>query len=170
MAETENQLIPLRALVIDDSRVMRNMVMQTLRQAEMAEFEFTEAGSGSEAISKFDADKTDIIFVDWNMPGMNGIEFAREIRAMSWASHIPVVMITSESGSEKQQNAYDKARITCYITKPFTVEDIREKVVPVIEEFKRKKEKSSAPAPAPVKTAAPPPPKPGGGFFTKLLG
>ncbi|MBS1792370.1 MAG: response regulator [Acidobacteria bacterium] len=167
MSENEKQLISLNAMVIDDSRVMRNMVMQTLQQAEVANFVFDEAGSGSEAIGKFDADKTDIIFVDWNMPGMNGIEFAREIRAMKWANHIPIVMITSESGQEKQQNAYDKARITCYVTKPFTVDEIREKVGPVIEDLQKKRDRTAAPAPA---KAAPPPPKQGGGFFSKLLG
>jgi len=167
VSENEKTLISLSAMVIDDSRVMRNMVMQTLQQAEIAEFEFTEAGSGSEAIGKFDADSIDIIFVDWNMPGMNGIEFAREVRSMSWASHIPIVMITSETGSEKQQNAYDKARITCYVTKPFTVDEIREKVSPVIEDIQKKREKSAAPVAA--KPAAPPPAKQGGGFFSKLL-
>ena len=160
MSENENQLVSLRAMVVDDSRVMRNMVMQTLQQAGLANFEFTEAGSGSEALGSFDADKIDIIFVDWNMPGMNGIEFAREIRAMSWASHIPIVMITSETGAEKQQNAYDKARITCYVTKPFTVEEIRGKVSVVIEELLKKREKTAAPA-APAKQS--------GGFFSKLL-
>jgi two-component system chemotaxis response regulator CheY len=166
VSENENELVSLRALVVDDSRVMRNMVMQTLNQSEIANFEYTEAGSGQEAMGQFDADKTDIIFVDWNMPGMNGIEFAREVRAMQWANHIPIVMITSETGSEKMQNAYDKARITCYVTKPFTVDEIREKVGPVIAELQKKREKSAAP---PVKPAAPAPAKQGGGFFSKLL-
>lgn len=164
MAENEKQLTSLRAMVIDDSRVMRNMVMQTLQQAELAAFDFDEAGSGSEAIGKFDSDKIDIIFVDWNMPGMNGIEFAREVRAMGWAHHIPIVMITSESGREKQQSAYDKARITCYVTKPFTVDEIREKVGPVIEELFKKRSKPAAPAPKPA-----PAPAKSGGFFSKLL-
>lgn len=163
MSETK-ELISLEALVIDDSRVMRNMVMQALQQAELANFEFTEAGNGQEALDKFDADKTDIIFVDWNMPGMNGIEFARQVRSMSWANHIPIIMITSETGSEKQQNAYDKARITCYVTKPFTPEELREKIGPVIEGLAQKRQKT-APQPA----AAPAAPAKSGGFFTKLL-
>lgn len=162
MSET-TELISLDALVIDDSRVMRNMVMQALQQAELANFEFTEAGNGQEALDKFDADKTDIIFVDWNMPGMNGIEFARQVRSMSWANHIPIIMITSETGSEKQQNAYDKARITCYVTKPFTPEELREKIGPVIESLAQKRQKT-APQPA-----APVAPAKTGGFFTKLL-
>ncbi len=164
MSETEKELVKLNALVIDDSRVMRSMVKRSLMEAELADFEFTEAGSGVEALEQFDADVTEIIFVDWNMPEMNGIEFARQIRSMSWARHIPIVMVTSETGSDKQQDAFDKARITCYITKPFTAEEIREKVSPIIEEI----EKKNAPA-APAQVAPAPPPKKSGGFFSKLM-
>lgn len=163
----------LRALVIDDSRVMRNMVMKSLTETGLAEFEFTEAGNGQEGVDKFDADTCDIIFADWNMPGMNGIEFARQIRAMPWAKHIPVVMVTSESGDAKMQDAFDKARITCYITKPFTVEEMTAKIRPVIDEVQKRRDDSAAAAesaPAPAAVPAAPAAKPsGGGFFSKLL-
>jgi two-component system chemotaxis response regulator CheY len=162
--EPQEDLITLRALVIDDSRVMRNMVMQTLRKAELADFEFTEASSGQEGIEKFDPEKIDIIFADWNMPGMDGIEFARYVRSIGWASHIPVIMITSESGEDKQKSAFDQARITCYITKPFTVEDLHEKIAPIIAKIQEKHDEPKATTPAPAAKPA------GGGFFSKLLG
>ncbi|NJM52950.1 MAG: response regulator [Blastocatellia bacterium] len=161
----EEPKLTLRALVIDDSRVMRGMVMQTLKQTELAEFEFSEASTGNEALDKFDAEQTEIIFCDWNMPGMNGIEFARQIRSMHWANHIPVVMITSESADGKQQDAFNQARITCYITKPFTTDEIREKLLPVIDGIAKKKEQTK-----PTVAAKPVSPKPSGGFFTKLMG
>lgn len=161
----EEPKITLRALVIDDSRVMRGMVMQTLRQTEIADFEFSEASSGNEALDKFDAETTEIIFCDWNMPGMNGIEFARQIRSMPWAKHIPVVMITSESADGKQQEAFNQARITCYITKPFTADEIREKLVPIIDGLSKKNDQAK-----PAVANKPTPPKPSGGFFTKLMG
>lgn len=156
----ENDLIHLKALVVDDSRIMRSMVMKSLQETHLAEFEFTEAGSGSEAMDVFDADKHDIVFADWNMPGMNGIEFAKQLRSMSWASHIPVIMVTSESGEGKQQDAFDKARITCYITKPFTVAELHAKIEPIIEKLRKKNEGKSG------QTSAD---KQGGGFFSKLL-
>lgn len=152
----------LRALIVDDSRVMRSMVMDTLRKTELAEFEFIEAGSGSEAMDKLE-ESIDIIFADWNMPGMNGIEFARYVRTTGWARHIPVIMITSESGDGKQQSAFDQARITCYITKPFTVDVMKEKLTPVLEELMKKREK---PATNQSTTAT----QQGSGFFSKLLG
>lgn len=153
-----------KALVVDDSRVMRNMVMQTLQNSGLAAFEFVEAANGSEGMEKLDSETIDIIFCDWNMPGMNGIEFARHVRATQWISHIPVVMITSESGDGKQQDAFNQARITCYITKPFTVQDVIKQVAPVMQDLKKKREQSANSA-----SAAKPAAKQGG-FFTKLMG
>lgn len=154
----------IRTLVVDDSRIMRNIVMESLRKTGLCEFEFTEAGSGSQAMELFDADKIDMIFVDWNMPGMNGIEFARFIRSSQWANHIPIVMVTSETGDAKQKDAYDKARISCYITKPFTVDEMKDKIFSILLDVKKRKTQQTA-KPA----AATAQPKASGGFFSKLL-
>ncbi len=157
--------ISLRTLVIDDSRIMRTMVMKSLQETYLADFEFTEAGSGAEAMELFDPETIDIIFADWNMPGMSGVEFAHQVRSMSWANHVPIIMVTSESGEGKKQDAFDKARITCYVTKPFTVMEMREKIAPIIAKLKEKRQAASPPAKAP----APAKPQGGGGFFSKLL-
>jgi hypothetical protein len=70
-------------------------------------------------------------------------------------------MITSESGEGKQKDAFDKARITCYITKPFTVAEMKEKLEPIIAKLTQKTGGASKPAtPAPAKQ---------GGFFSNLL-
>jgi len=122
-------------MVIDDSRVMRSIVMQALRQSQFASFEFSEAADGLEAIEKFDPENIDIIFVDWNMPGMNGIEFASAIRSKNSSNQIPIVMISSETGSAKNQSAFEQARINCFVKKPFTIEMIREKVGPIVAEI-----------------------------------
>ncbi len=153
----------IRTLVVDDSRIMRNIVMESLRKTGLGEFEFTEAGSGSEAMEIFDADQIDMIFVDWNMPGMNGIEFARFIRSSQWANHIPIVMVTSETGDAKQKDAYDKARISCYITKPFTVDEIKQKIFSLLQDVKKRKAQPSKSSAQPAAAKAT------GGFFSKLL-
>lgn len=160
-----DEKLKLRTLVIDDSRIMRNMVKDHLQKTELADFEFTEAGDGSEAIDIFDPDNIDIVFVDWNMPKMNGIEFARHVRSLGYANHVPVIMITSESAEGRQESAYEAARITCYITKPFTLEQVKEKIAPVIEKLAQRQQVATAKAPVPVT-----PPKASGGFFSKLMG
>lgn len=145
----------LRALVIDDSRVMRNMVMESLRRTQLAEFEFTEAEDGSDALGKFNVKTTDIVFVDWNMPKMSGIDFVRKARALGKTEHIPIVMVTSEKAIGKVEEALDKAGATAYISKPFTVEYMQKKLSPIIDEVsKRQVDKPAA----------------SGGFFSKLVG
>ena len=118
----------LRALVVDDSRVMRSMIMESLRRANLADFEFTEAVDGADGIAKFDPKTTEIVFADWNMPKMSGIEFVRSVRQAGDNAHIPIVMITSESVTGKVQRAIDEAGANAYITKPFTVAQLQEKL------------------------------------------
>ena len=140
----------LRALIIDDSRVMRNMVMQTLRKTDLAEFEFTEAEDGADALSKFHPKKTDIVFADWNMPKMNGIEFVREVRSNKKAAHIPIIMVTSEKSMGKVETALDEAGASEYICKPFTPDQLKRKLAPILEGMSKASEQS-------------------GGFFSKLV-
>ena len=161
----EVEKVKIRALVIDDSRILRGMVKEQLKKTELADFEFTEAGDGAEAIDIFDPDKVDIVFVDWNMPKMNGIEFARHVRSLGYANHVSVIMITSESAEGRSDAAFDAARITCYITKPFTAAQIKEKVAPVIEKVIQHRQAMTPAAPVAKPMAA----RPTGGFFSKLI-
>ena len=64
----------IKALVIDDSRSMRRIVMKGLRHANLAEFEFTEATDGADALAKFDPEQFDMCFVDWNMPNISSAQ------------------------------------------------------------------------------------------------
>jgi two-component system chemotaxis response regulator CheY len=128
----------LRALVVDDSRVMRMMVKDSLSKTNLAEFEFTEAVDGADALDKFNPKKTDIIFADWNMPNMSGVDFAREVRAMGNTEHIPIVMVTSEKTMSKIEEALDSAGANAFISKPFTVEYMLRKIGPVIRALEGK--------------------------------
>lgn len=118
----------LTALVVDDSRVMRNMVMQSLQRTNMADFEFVQAEDGVDALSKFDAHDIDIIFADINMPNMDGIAFVTKLRATKCGKEVPIVMITSEKTVGKMEAALDVAGANTYICKPFTVDELKWKV------------------------------------------
>ncbi len=145
----------LRALVMDDSRIMRKMVMESLLQTELSEFQFTEAMDGAEGLAKFDSAHFDILFVDWNMPNMSGIDFVRKIRSMPNTAHIPIVMVTSEKTMGKVMDALDNAGANEYICKPFTVEELSRKLKPLIQRIV-------------TKSAATKPEKQSG-FFSKLV-
>ncbi len=123
----------LKALVIDDSRVMRNMVMQSLQKTKLADFTFIEAEDGVDALAKFNPSEIHIAFVDWNMPNMTGVDFVRKVRAMGNADDIPMVMVTSEKSMGKVQEALDEAGADSYLCKPFTVEEMQVKLKKAID-------------------------------------
>ncbi len=112
----------VKALVVDDSSIMRKMVMRTLARSNLAEFDFLEAKDGVAALEVFQQNPIDVVFVDWNMPRMTGIEFVRAVRNIE-KKHTPVVMITPEGTEDRISEAKDSARVDSYITKPFSPED-----------------------------------------------
>lgn len=146
----------LKALVVDDSRVMRKMVKDALSKTGLAEFEFTEAEDGMDALKKFSPANTDIIFADWNMPKLSGVDFARKVRNSNKADGIPIIMVTSEKTMGKMEIALDKAGANAYICKPFTADDMRKQVGKFIGKIAEQK-------------AAKPSGGGGGGFFSKLM-
>src|SRR5581483_7510566 len=89
----------IRALIVDDSSVMRKIVERSLRQAGLDLLQVLEAGTGAEALTVVRDHPVDLILCDINMPVMDGIEFVRRLRTMENAKTVPVVMITTE-GSE----------------------------------------------------------------------
>jgi two-component system chemotaxis response regulator CheY len=122
----------IRALIVDDSSVMRKIVERSLRQAGLDLKEVHEAGSGVEGIEVLRARSVDLILSDINMPSMDGLEFLRQIRAQKLAEGVPVVMITTESSEEHVKQAI-QAGAQGYIRKPFTPEQVKERVLPLVK-------------------------------------
>jgi two-component system, chemotaxis family, chemotaxis protein CheY len=89
----------IRALIIDDSSVMRKIVERSLRQAGVNLTQVLEAGNGAEALAVLEQSQVDLILCDINMPIMDGLEFVKELAGVSNAKGVPVVMITPK-GSE----------------------------------------------------------------------
>lgn len=121
----------IRTLIVDDSSVMRKIVERTLRQAGLDPMAVHEAGSGSEGLEVLKAQTVDLILSDINMPSMDGLEFLRQIRDQNLAPGVPVVMITTESSEEHVKQAI-QAGARGYIRKPFTAEQVKERVLPLV--------------------------------------
>jgi two-component system, chemotaxis family, chemotaxis protein CheY len=128
----------IHALIVDDSGIMRKMVMRSLTESRLAQFTFTEAVDGLDALEKFDPKTTDMAFVDWNMPNMCGLDFIKELRKTQ-QRHIPTVMITTEGTIGKVGEALDDAGVDGYIVKPFTVEVLQKKLGPMFEKMSKPK-------------------------------
>jgi two-component system, chemotaxis family, chemotaxis protein CheY len=124
-------LMPIRALIIDDSSVMRKIVERSLRQAGIDLAPVLEAGNGAEALAVLKDNQVDLILCDVNMPVMDGLEFIKQLPGVANAKDVPVVMITTE-GSESHVVQALSSGARGYIRKPFTPEQVREHVVPVL--------------------------------------
>src|SRR5208283_1166161 len=121
----------IRALIVDDSSVMRKIVERALRQAGLDLLVVHEAGSGTEGLDLLKANQVDLILSDINMPSMDGLEFLRQIREQNLAPGVPVVMITTESSEEHVKQAIQSGA-QGYIRKPFTAEQVKERVLPLL--------------------------------------
>ncbi|MCL2411268.1 MAG: response regulator [Treponema sp.] len=113
-------------LVVDDSQVMRNIVKNTFAQMKIP-FACLEAENGKKALQLLGANEVSMVFLDWNMPGMDGIEFLKCVRSIPKYEKLPVIMITSERGKFSVIEALQSGA-TDYIVKPVQEKIFREKV------------------------------------------
>lgn len=121
----------ITALIVDDSSVMRKIVERSLRQAGVELEKVVEASNGAEALAALSSCKPDLILCDINMPVMDGLEFVKEAHKMDTTKDIPIVMITTE-GSESHVVQALTAGARGYIRKPFTPDQVKEHVLPVL--------------------------------------
>jgi two-component system chemotaxis response regulator CheY len=121
----------LRALIVDDSSIMRKIVERSLRQAGMEFEQIKEASNGAEALAILDRSAMDLVVCDINMPIMDGVEFLRRLKEVPTAKNVPVVMITTEAGEAKAIQALS-AGARGYIRKPFTAEQVKEQLIPLL--------------------------------------
>jgi two-component system KDP operon response regulator KdpE len=110
-----------RVLIVDDDPQIRRVMRTTLIAQG---YEAADAKSGEEAIEKFRENKYDLILLDMNMGGMDGIETCREIRS---GSDVAIVMLTVRD-AEKDKIAALDAGADDYVTKPFSAPELMARV------------------------------------------
>lgn len=116
-----------RALVIDDSRVARAMVTRALAGL----YEISQADCAEAALETLDtlagSDPFALVVVDWNMPGMTGVEFVRQLRMSDSYADVKVLMITTEVETQGVITALE-AGVDEYLMKPFSRAAVLEKL------------------------------------------
>ncbi|HEU4551316.1 MAG TPA: two-component regulator propeller domain-containing protein [Chitinophaga sp.] len=107
------QLKGRKILLVEDNREMRDYLRLLLSEI----FEIFEAENGSSGYTIAREVMPSVIIADLLMPGMNGLEFCRQIKSDTATSHIPVVILTSQDASTMQASGYE-AGAEAYLTKP----------------------------------------------------
>ncbi|MDR1288448.1 MAG: response regulator [Treponema sp.] len=113
-------------LVVDDSRIMRNIVKNTFSQLKIL-CQFLEAGNGRDALNVLAVNQVHLVLLDWNMPELSGIDFLKQVRAMEQYKNLPIIMVTSEAARYNVIEAL-KNGATDYIIKPVNEKIFMEKM------------------------------------------
>jgi two-component system, chemotaxis family, chemotaxis protein CheY len=101
-------------LVVDDSPTIRKILSFMLRKQD---YIIAEAEDGIDAMEKLSHVQADLILVDLNMPNMDGIEFAKNLRSNYYYMDTPIIMLTTTRDEDLKKNAFD-AGINLFLNKP----------------------------------------------------
>ncbi len=121
----------IRVLLVDDSRLARNHIKRVLNNLGL--LKITEAADGSEAIAILKDNTFDLVVTDYNMPEVNGKELTRYIRSESGQSHLPILMVTSESNDTHLANILTEG-VTAMCDKPFEPENVKKILYKILED------------------------------------
>jgi two-component system, chemotaxis family, chemotaxis protein CheY len=114
-------------LVVDDSAVMRTMVVRTLRMSGIPLASVNEAGNGEEGLRALEEHWVDLLLLDINMPVMNGEEMLRRVRENPETAALPVIVVSTE-GSETRLQALQELGASI-VRKPFAPETLRDTIL-----------------------------------------
>jgi two-component system chemotaxis response regulator CheY len=119
---------PTKALVIDDSSLIHKMFKVMFPKTLLV-----HAMDGREALTRLAAEPdVDLIFLDINMPHMNGLEFLAQVKADDALGQIPVIIVSTE-GKEEDTLRGLRAGAAAYVKKPFRNEVVQEIVRKLME-------------------------------------
>jgi two-component system chemotaxis response regulator CheY len=108
-------------LVVDDSKVMRDMVVACLRA--IAGTTYTHASTGLEAIERLSLAPFDLMVLDLNMPDVGGIEVLEFVRGQDRLRSLPVLIVTTRGDDDSRERVL-RAGATAFLAKPFTPDAI----------------------------------------------
>ncbi|MFP4250541.1 MAG: response regulator [Armatimonadota bacterium] len=110
----------LNVLIVDDSAVMRSMVLRTLQMAELELGEVQQAANGQEGLEALQRGNIDLAIVDINMPVMDGEEMIQRARQDPLTARIPIMIISTEGSQTRISRLIQRG--VRFVHKPFTPE------------------------------------------------
>ncbi|MFM1891202.1 MAG: hypothetical protein RLZ44_279 [Pseudomonadota bacterium] len=120
----------MKILIVDDFSTMRRIIKNLLRDLGFTNTH--EADDGLTALPVLQNGNFDFLITDWNMPGMQGIDLLKAVRADAKLQGLPVLMVTAESKREQIIEAA-QAGVNGYVVKPFTAVTLEEKINKIFE-------------------------------------
>ncbi|MFT5789937.1 MAG: two-component system chemotaxis response regulator CheY [Shewanella sp.] len=121
----------LRVLVVDDSKMARNVIKRTITNLGLRMI--TEAQDGQEAIEIMQKQMFDLVITDYNMPSVDGLALTQFIRNDSDQSHIPILMVSSEANETHLSNV-SQAGVNALCDKPFEPQVVKQILYQLLEE------------------------------------
>lgn len=125
--KTNDKLKNLKILLVEDNKI-NMLLLKTIIKNVLFEPEFYEIENGLEAVKQFENINPDIIFMDIQMPIMNGYEATKEIRKLDLGKSIPIIAITAGTEIEIKENCIS-AGMNDYISKPIIKRVIEETII-----------------------------------------
>ncbi len=110
-------------LVVDDSSVMRAIIIKTLRLSQLPLGEVYEASNGQDALKVVEDKWIDLALVDINMPVMDGEEMIKRLRNNPATADLPVIVVSTEGSEARIGGLVQKG--AGFVHKPFTPESLR---------------------------------------------
>ena len=108
-------------MLVDDSATILLSISNILTKADYA---VEKAGNAAEGLAKFKGGtKVDLLITDLNMPGMNGIEFIKEVRGLPDYKFMPILFLTTESQQARRMEA-KAAGASGWLVKPATADEL----------------------------------------------
>ncbi|WP_068922318.1 response regulator transcription factor [Planobispora rosea] len=111
-------------LIVEDDLDIRDL---TVFRLEQAGHEVRTAGDGMEALTELEANRPDIVILDWMMPGLSGPEVCRRLRAMPEMEGVVVLMLTSKAQEGDVEEGF-RAGADDYMVKPFSPRELAVRV------------------------------------------
>jgi signal transduction histidine kinase/CheY-like chemotaxis protein len=114
-SDLDVELAKVQVLVAEDNPANRRLIGALLQPLGL---ELIMACNGEEAVELFSLDTFDVVLMDIQMPGMDGLEATRAIRGLSsWGAHVPIIALTAGTGEAERQRCFD-AGVTEFAAKP----------------------------------------------------
>jgi two-component system, OmpR family, phosphate regulon response regulator PhoB len=120
--------MPATILIVEDEPAIQELVAFSLRQAGHLPI---AAHSAEQALDIVRAALPDLILLDWMLPGMSGVAFARKIKSDAFTREVPIIMLTAR-GDEQDKVTGLETGADDYITKPFSPRELQARIKAVL--------------------------------------